>query len=358
MIIGVPKEIKKHEYRVSITPNGVYRLISEGHDVIVENDAGIGSGFRNIDYEKAGAKIVDRKEVFKRSELIVKVKEPLPEEYNLLEEGVAIFTFLHLASNPKLTEFLCMRKITAFAYETLEVNGNLPLLAPMSEIAGRMAPIVGAFYLQKGLKGGGILPTGIAGVNPAKMLIIGAGNVGFNCARVSFNMGYETVILNRGIERLQKIDEFFNGKVRTKILDKYSIEEELYNSDVIVCAILIPGGKPPVLIERKMLKKMKKGSVIIDVSIDQGGCIETARPTTHDNPIYIIEGVIHYMVANMPGAYPKSSTIALTNVTLPYIKMLANMGIKNAIKDRIFLTALNVYNGKITNENLAKSLII
>lgn len=355
MIIGCPKEIKKHEYRVAITPNGVYSLVSAGHKVLVERDAGIGSGFKNSDYEEAGAIIIDRNEIFQESELIVKVKEPLPEEYDLIKEGSAIFTYLHLASNRELTEFLCKRKITSFAYETLEVNGSLPLLAPMSEIAGRMAPIIGSFYLQKRFKGSGVFSTGVPGVNPARILIIGAGNVGFNSARVSFNMGFDTVVLNRGLERLQKVDEYFNGKVKTKILDKYNLEEELYKADIVVGAILVPGGKTPVLIDKKMLKKMKKGSVIVDVSIDQGGCIETAKPTTHDKPIYVVNGIIHYMVANMPGAYPRTSTIALTNVTLPYIKMIAELGIKESVRDRVLSTALNIYNGKITNDNLAKS---
>jgi len=355
MIISIPKEIKKHEYRVAITPNGVYTLVSDGHKVLVEENAGIGSGFENRDYEKAGANIVSKNELFKKAELIVKVKEPLPEEYELYEEGVALFTYLHLASNRKLVEFLCKRKIASFAYETLEVNGTLPLLAPMSEIAGRMAPIMGAFYLQKKFNGSGVFPVGVAGVESARILIIGAGNVGFNSARVSFNMGLDTIVLNRGIERLQKIDEYFNGRVKTKILDKYTLEEELYKADIVIGAILVPGGRTPILIDKKMLKKMKKGTVIVDVSIDQGGCVEGARPTTHENPVYIVDGIVHYMVSNMPGAYPRTSTIALTNATHPYIRMLANLGVDKAIKDKVLSTALNIYNGRITNSNLAKS---
>lgn len=356
MIIGCPKEIKKHEYRVALTPSGAYSLIEDGHKVLIEKDAGVGSGFKNKDYEKAGAIIVEKKRLFKESDLIVKVKEPLPQEYDLIEEGSAIFTYLHLAANQQLLKFLCERKVTSFAYETLEVNGCLPLLAPMSEIAGKMAPVIGAYYLQKIFKGSGILPTGATGVPTGRLLIIGAGNVGFNSARVSYNMGFDTVVLNRGVERLQKIEEYFNGRVKTKVLDKYNLEEELYKADIVIGGILVPGGKTPILINKKMLKKMKKGSVIVDVSVDQGGCVETAKPTTHDKPIYVMHGIIHYMVANMPGAYPRTSTIALTNATLPYIKTLAKMGVDRAMRDKVLSTALNVYNGKIKNENLAHSL--
>ncbi|MCX7770125.1 MAG: alanine dehydrogenase [Proteobacteria bacterium] len=358
MVIGVPREIKKQEYRVSITPSGVYSLVSEGNKVFVEKGAGLGSGFKDSDYENAGAVIMDKEKLFQEAELIIKVKEPLPEEYGYFRENTALFTFLHLASNFDLVEFLCKKRITSFAYETLEVNNTLPLLSPMSEIAGKMAPLVGSFYLQKRYKGAGLLPMGVTGIGSAKVLIIGAGNVGFNSARVSYNLGLETVVLNRGIERLQKIDEYFNGRVKTKILDNYNLEEELYSSDIIIGAILVPGGRTPILINRKMLKKMKRGAVIVDVSIDQGGCVETAKPTTHDRPIYIVEGVIHYMVANMPGAYPRTSTIALTNATLPYVKLIAKLGIDKAIKDKVLLSALNIYNGKITNDNLAKTFNI
>ncbi len=225
----------------------------------------------------------------------------------------------------------------------------------MSEIAGRMAPIMGAFYLQKKYGGSGLFPVGVPGVEAARVLIIGAGNVGFNSAKVSFNMGFDTVVLNRGMERLQKIDDYFSGKVKTKILDKYNLEEELCKADVVIGAILVPGGRTPVLINKKLLKKMKKGAVIVDVSIDQGGCVEGAKPTTHENPVYIEDGIVHYMVSNMPGAYPKTSTIALTNATMPYIRQIAKLGIKEAIKDKVLSTALNVFNGRVTNQNLAKS---
>ncbi len=356
MIIGVPKEIKRHEYRVGMTPMGVAILVNDGHEVLVEKGLGLGCGFKDSEYEKAGAKITDKSEIFKNAQLIIKVKEPLPEEYPLFRKKQALFTYLHLASNPQLIEFLRKNKITAFAYETLEVNNSLPLLAPMSEIAGKMAPIIGAYYLQKNKKGCGLLPIGAVGVRPAKVVIIGAGNVGFNSAKVSYNMGFDVVVLNRGIERLQKIDDYFNGKVKTRILNEYNLEEEIYDAHVIIGAVLVPGGKTPVLIKKDMLKKMMKGAVIVDVSIDQGGCVETAKPTTHDKPVYTVHGVIHYTVANMPGAYPRTSTIALTNATISFIRDMANMGIEKAIDDKIFRTALNIYNGEIVNENLRDSL--
>lgn len=357
MIIGVPKEIKRHEYRVAITPMGVSLLVKDGHKVLVEKNAGLASGFKNKDYEKSGAKITDKREIFEKSDLIIKVKEPLPEEYSLFRERQAIFTYLHLASNQGLIEFLCENKITSFAYETLEINGTLPLLTPMSEIAGKMAPIIGAFYLQKKEGGNGILPIGTVGVESGKLLVLGAGNVGFNSARVGYNMGFDVVVLNRGFDRLHKIDEIFNGKIKTKLLNSYNIEQELYDADVIIGAILIPGGRTPMLITKDMLKRMKKGSVIVDVSIDQGGCVETAKPTTHDKPVYKVNGIIHYMVANMPGAYPRTSTIALTNATIHYIREIANKGIEESTKDKILKTALNIYNGEIVHENLRKSLL-
>lgn len=354
MIIGVPTEIKKNEYRVAMTPMGVELLIKEGHEIYIEKGAGVGSGFDDIDYAKAGAKIVGKKTLFNKSQLIVKVKEPLEEEYDFFEEKQAIFTYLHLASNLKLINFLCKKKITALAYETLEVNKNLPLLAPMSEIAGKMAPLVGSYFLQKIHSGSGILPFGVVGVKPAKVVILGAGNVGFNSARVSYGMGMETVVLNRGMDKLQKIDEIYSGRIKTKVLNNFNVLEEIVDAHIVIGAILVPGGKTPIVINKEMLKKMKRGSVIVDVSVDQGGCVETTRPTTHDNPVYVVDGIIHYAVANMPGAYPRTSTMALTNATLNYILEIANKGIKMAIQDPIISTALNIYNGKVVHKELKK----
>jgi len=357
MIIGVPKEIKKEEYRVAVTPEGAAELKKDGHTILVETGAGEGSGFPDSEYLEADADVVDRATVFKKSELIIKVKEPLPAEYDLLKEEQTIFTYLHLAPNRELTEVLLKKKITGLAYETLQKDGSLPLLAPMSEIAGRMAPLMGAYFLQKIHRGAGVLATGAVGVKPAKAVILGAGVVGANAAHVCIGIGMDTVVINKGVERLQKLDELFMGRVKTLPLTSHNIAEEIKDADILVGAILVPGRKTPVLVTKEMLKTMKIGAVIIDVSVDQGGCIETSRPTTHDNPVYEVEGIIHYCVANMPGAYPRTSTLALTNATLPYIKLLANIGIEKAIKeDSAIKTALNTYEGKITNKALAETM--
>jgi alanine dehydrogenase len=357
MIIGVPKEIKTEEFRVGITPFGVQDLKRDGHTILIEWSAGGGSGFSDEEYVKAGAGIVEKKKLFEEAELVVKVKEPLPQEYDLLREGQALFTYLHLAPNRELTEVLLRKKITGIGYETLTKDGTLPLLAPMSEIAGRMAPLMGAYYLQKFKGGSGILATGASGVKPAKIVILGAGVVGTNAARVAFNLGMETVVMNKGTERLQKIDEMFMGRVETLPVTAQTIAEEIGGADIIVGAVLVPGGRTPVLITRQMLTTMKKGSVIVDVSVDQGGCVETSRPTTHDDPVFEVDGIIHYCVANMPGAYPRTSTLALTNATLPYVKIIAEKRIKKAVQeDPIIRSALNTYHGKIVNKALAESL--
>lgn len=357
MIIGIPKEIKEHEYRVGITPTGVRELKKEGHRIIIEKSAGNGSGFSDKDYTDAGAETLDKSILFKESELIVKVKEPLSSEYELLQEGQALFTFLHLAANPGLTDILLRKNIAAFAYETLEEDGTLPLLMPMSEIAGRMAPIVAGFYLQKVYKGQGILLSGVEGVPPARVLILGAGIVGINATRVALRMGARVTVINRGIEKLQHIDELFHGSVDTLPATEENIESEVLRADVVIGAVLVPGAKAPVLISRELVKRMKKGAVIVDVSVDQGGCVETTRPTTHNNPVYEVDGVIHYTVANMPGAYPRTSTLALTNRTLPYIKLLAKNGIENSSKEGSPLkSALNTYKGKIMHKAVAESM--
>ncbi len=357
MIIGVPKEIKTEEFRVGLTPVGARELARGGHTVLVETDAGSGSGFFDEAYRKAGAETVPREAVFSRADLIVKVKEPVSSEYPLLREGVALFTYLHLAPNPELTRLLLAKKVTALAYETLERNNSLPLLAPMSEIAGRMAPLMAAFYLQKFKGGSGVLPTGVSGVRPGKIVVLGAGVVGTNAARVGMGLGMETVVINRDTAGLQRIDELFKGRVRTIPMTAHALEEEIADADIIVGAVLVPGGRTPVLITREMLGGMKKGSVIVDVSVDQGGCVETSRPTTHDDPVFVVDGIVHYCVANMPGAYPRTSTLALTNATLPYIKLLANMGVEKAIGQSAEIrSALNIYQGKITNKALAESM--
>ncbi|MEW6570626.1 MAG: alanine dehydrogenase [Nitrospirota bacterium] len=357
MIIGVPKEVKKGEFRVGMTPYGVEELKNDGHDILVERGAGEGSDFYDAEYSKYGADLVERSLLFSKAELIVKVKEPVPPEYDLLRERQAIFTFLHLAANREIISVFLKKKIIGLAYETLEKNGSLPILAPMSEIAGRMAPIMGAYYLQKIHGGEGILPTGVLGVEPAKALILGAGIVGTNAARDCVGLGMDTVIMDIRMDKLQKIDEMFLGRVKTLPVTIHNIKDEIKVADIIIGAVLVPGGRTPVLVTRDMLKTIKKGTVIIDVSVDQGGCFETSIPTTHDQPVYEVEGVIHYAVSNMPGAYPKTSTVALTNVTLPYIKLLAKEGIEKAIRDNaVIRTAFNTYDGHIVHKALAESV--
>ncbi|MBI5075971.1 MAG: alanine dehydrogenase [Nitrospirae bacterium] len=356
MIVGIPKEIKKEEYRVAITSAGAAELKKKGHTVLIESGAGAGSGFSDGQYLQAGADVLDREAVFAGADLIVKVKEPLAPEYDFLRDGQALFTYLHLAPNRELTEVLLKKHIAAFAYETLEKDHTLPLLIPMSEVAGRMAPLMGAFFLQKFHGGTGLLPSGIEGVRPAKAVILGAGVVGTNAARTAYGIGMDVIVLNRGIERLQKIDEMFMGRVKTLSLTSGNIQQEIKDADIVVGAVLIPGGKTPVLISREMLKTMKKGAVIVDVAIDQGGTAETSRPSTHDKPVYEIDGIIHYSVANMPGAYPRTSTLALTNATLPYIKMIADIGIEKASDNPVLITALNTYDGKIVHPVIAAAM--
>lgn len=357
VIIGVPKEIKKEEYRVGITPFGAEELKRDGHTVLVETGAGEGSGFSDDEYLRSDADIVDRKTLFEKADLIVKVKEPLLPEYDLLREGQAIFTYLHLAPNPELTGLLLRKKVTALGYETLEKDGSLPLLVPMSEIAGRMAPLMGAYFLQKIHGGGGVLPTGAIGVNPGKALILGAGVVGSNAARVCVGLGMETYVMNKGSERLQRLDELFMGRIRTLPLTEHNIREGVRDADIVIGAVLVPGAKTPLLITRDMLRTMRKGSVIVDVSVDQGGCVETTRPTTHDNPVYEVDGIIHYTVANMPGAYPRTSTFALTNATFPYIKTVVQGGIEKMVReDPVITSSLNTYRGEIVHRALAESM--
>lgn len=357
MIVGVAREIKVQEYRVALTPQGAHQLGRDGHQVLVEQGAGLGSGFRDDEYLRTGCRVVERTTLFRESELIVKVKEPLPVEYDLLRPGQILFTYLHLAPNRQLTEQLLERGVTAFAYETLEKGGQKPLLAPMSEIAGRMAPLIGCFYLQRPEGGSGLLPCGVPGVQPARAAIIGAGTVGAGAARIAAGIGMETVVLNRGIERLRDIDQAFKGVVKSRILDDGSLLEEIAVADIVIGALYATGGRTPLIITRDMLAVMKPGAVIVDVAIDQGGCAETSHPTTHDAPVYSVEGITHYCVANMPGAYPRTSTQALVNATLPYIRTLARLGAEEAVKASPELaSALNLKGGKIVHKGVAASL--
>lgn len=357
MIIGVPREIKTEEFRVGMTPTGVMELVKQGHQILIETGAGEGSGFTDRDYAKAGAATMAKDTVFTNAELIVKVKEPLPQEYDYLQQGTAIFTYLHLAPNPTLTRLLLEKEITALAYETLEHDNQLPLLTPMSEVAGRMGPLMGAYYLQQCKGGTGVLPTGVCGVRPGKIVVLGSGVVGTNAAKVGVGLGMETVVLGRNPSSLLRIEKKFQGQAKTLTISPDTIAEEITDADIVIGAVLVTGGRTPIMITRPMLATMKRGAVIVDVSVDQGGCTETSRPTTHDAPIFTVDGIIHYCVANMPGAYPSTSTIALTNATLPYIKRLADQGINSAIaSDQTIRTALNTYCGEITNSALAESL--
>lgn len=359
MIIGVPREIKVEEYRVGVTPVGAAELVADGHTVMVETGAGEGSGFMDDEYQRSGARLCGREELFQESELIVKVKEPVEQEYDLLQEGRALFTFLHLAPNPGLTKVLLDKKIAGFAYETLESGGGLPLLRPMSEIAGRMAPLMAAFYLQRAVGGAGVLPTGVTGVKPARTVILGAGVAGTGAALVCQGMGLETIVLNRSEEGRARIDELFKGKVKTLPLTAEHIQDAIEFAEIVIGAILVTGGRTPVLITRDMLGILGRGSVLVDISVDQGGCFETTRPTTHAEPVYIVDGIVHYAVANMPGAYPNTATLALTNATLPYVRKLAGRGVEQAATGEGRLkTALNTWQGRIEHPGLAQDIKI
>jgi alanine dehydrogenase len=356
MIIGIPREIKEHEYRVGITPSGAGSLSDDGHTVMVESSAGEGSGFTDGEYLRAGALITDKSRLFRESELIVKVKEPANKEYQLFQEGQCLFTFLHLAPNRELTSFLLRKKITAFAYETLEEGGLLPLLMPMSEIAGKMAPVVAAYYLQKVHGGRGMLLTAVSGAPSAQLLIIGAGAAGMSALSVAYGMGSDITVINRGGEKLRRIDELYQGGVKTLLSTGDAVESEVLGADAVICAVLVAGATPPRLISRSLVSRMKRGAVIVDISVDQGGSVETTRPTTHSDPVYAVDGVIHYAVANMPGAYPRTSTQALTARTIPYIRELAKSGIGTVIKENpVLRSALNTYGGKIMHPAVAKA---
>ncbi len=360
MIIGVPKEIKNNENRVAITPAGVQQLVKEGHTVIIEKNAGVGSGITDEDYINVGAKIYDSNiEIFNNADTIVKVKEPLESEYDLFKEGQTLFTYLHLAAVPSLVTALAQKKVTAIAYETVKLaNGTLPLLAPMSEVAGRLSTQIGATMLQKYNGGSGILLGGVPGVLPAEVVIIGGGVVGINAAKMAVGLGAKVTIMDINKNRLTYLDDIFTGRVNTIFYNDYNVAQAVKSADLLIGAVLIAGEKAPKTVTEAMVKTMKKGSVIVDVAIDQGGSIETIdRVTTHDEPCYEKHGVIHYSVANMPGAVPRTSTYALNSVTLPYIQKIANSGPEVAmLNDPTLLEGLNVYKGHVTCEAVAKSL--
>jgi len=359
MIIGIPKEIKNNENRVALTPAGVLSFIKAGHKVLMEKDAGLGSSFLNEDYENAGAEILEgASSVWSGSDMIMKVKEPLPSEYVYFRQGLILFTYLHLAAEPTLAKELKEKGVIAVAYETVAVNGTLPLLTPMSEVAGRMSAQIGAQFLQKINGGKGILLSGVPGVNRGKVTIVGGGVVGMNAAKMAIGLGADVTIIDLNADRLRQLDDVFGHQIKTLMSNQFNIAESVAEADLLIGAVLIPGAKAPRLVTEEMVKSMKLGSVIVDVAIDQGGIVETCdHVTTHDNPVFEKHGVVHYSVANMPGAVPRTSTIALTNVTVPYALQIANKGIFKSISDNTSLKlGVNVAHGEITYEAVAKDL--
>jgi alanine dehydrogenase len=361
MIIGVPKEIKDNEFRVGMVPAGVKVLTELGHRVIIQEGAGEGSGIQNEEYVHAGGKVArGSDEVWSMAEMIVKVKEPLEQEYCKLKKHQILFTYLHLAPLAELTKVLLEKKVTGIAYETIrEHDGSLPLLTPMSEVAGRMAIQIGAQYLEKNQGGRGILLSGVPGVPPAQVVVIGGGVVGVNAAKIALGMGAQVTILDNHLPKLRYLDDVFLGRVATLASNSLTVAQSVRKADLLIGAVLIPGASAPKLVTRRMITTMKKGAVIVDVSVDQGGCIETTHPTTHSDPTFFVDGVLHYCVANMPGAVPRTSTFALTNATLPYAAKLAGMGFQQAIQsDSALGQGVNVFDGHVTYRAVADSLKI
>ena len=359
MKVGIPKEIKDHEYRVGVIPAGVHALVQDGHEVVVEEGAGNGSGIPDEEYALAGARLAsDPESVYGSAEMIVKVKEPIAAEFDRLQRGQTLFTYLHLAPLPELTEVLLEREVTGIAYETITDHSGraLPLLTPMSEVAGRMATLVGAYYLQRPLGGRGTLLSGVPGVPPGDVVILGGGIVGLNSAKVAHGLGSRVTILETNGERMRFLDDLFHGSVTTLASNHHNVMAALRRADVLIGAVLIPGASAPKLVTRAMLGEMKPRSVIVDVAVDQGGCFETTRPTTHSDPVFEVDGIVHYCVANMPGAVPRTSTFALNNATLPFTLALANQGPVEAIKSDPRLQAgVNTFKGHITYEAVAQS---
>jgi alanine dehydrogenase len=355
MRIGVVKEVKQDEYRVALTPAGAAELAQRGHEVVVEAGAGAGSAFLDVDFEAVGARIGTVDEVWATADLVLKVKEPLPEEYGRLREGQVLFTYLHLAADEELTRALLASGATCIAYETVETDDRrLPLLAPMSEVAGRLATQMGAWALEKAQGGRGILLGGVPGVPPAKVVVLGGGIVGYNAALIAVGMQADVWILDRSVERMRDLEMMLDGRITLAMSNRLQIENAAADADLIIGAVLIPGARAPKLITREMLAGLKPRAVLVDVAIDQGGCFETSRPTTHSDPIYEVDGIVHYCVANMPGAVPVTSTFALTNVTLPYVEAIADLGVREAVvRDRALARGVNVVAGKLTYEAVA-----
>ena len=355
--IGVVKEIKTDEYRVALTPAGARELVQRGHEVLVERGAGEGSAMPDADYERAGATIASVDEAWESAELLLKVKEPIEQEYTRLREDLVLFTYLHIAADEPLTRALVDSGIKAVAYETVETDDRrLPLLAPMSEIAGRLASQAGAYFLEKPLGGRGLLLGGVPGVQPGRVLVLGGGVVGYNAAVIAIGLGAQVTILDKSIDRMRYLDEILSGRVSTVMSSTLQIESMIGDADVVIGAVLVPGARAPKLVTREMLGGMKKGAIIVDVAIDQGGCVETAHATTHTDPVYEVDGIIHYCVANMPGGVPITSTKALTNATLPYVEAIAEHGLSEAVaRDKALAKGVNVLEGRITYEPVAEA---
>ncbi len=358
MIVGVPKEVKDNEFRVAVTPEGARELVRTGHDVLVEDGAGDGSNIPQDRYERAGATIAaSADDVWSKADLILKVKEPIQGEYDRLRPGQILFTYLHLAASAELTRTLLEREVSAVAYETVQTDGgHLPLLAPMSEVAGRMAPHVAARLLEKEYGGRGILMGGVSGVRPAKVLVLGAGMAGSNAAWIAAGMEAEVVVVDKNLDRLRFIDQIHKGRIITLMSDQLTLEQRVKETDVLIGSVLVPGARAPKLVTTEMVASMRPGSVVVDIAIDQGGCVETSRMTTHSDPTYVEHGVVHYCVGNMPGAVPNTSTYALTNVTLPYAIDVASKGLAGAVADDPALAlGVNAYSGALTNEGVAEA---
>jgi alanine dehydrogenase len=354
MRIGVAKEIKPDEYRVALTPAGALELINAGHEVAIETNAGNGSAFPDNAYTRVGATIASVDDVWERSDLVLKVKEPIASEYARLREGQILFTYLHIAADEPLTRALIDSGVTAVAYETVEVRGGLPLLAPMSEVAGRLAPQAGAYFLEKPLGGRGLLLGGVPGVAPGKVVIIGGGVVGYNAAVIALGLGAQVTILDRSIDRMRHLEEVLSGRVTLLMSSSLQIAASVEDADLVIGAVLVPGALAPKLVTREMIAGMKSGAVVVDVAIDQGGCFETSRATTHADPVYVVDAVTHYCVANMPGGVPVTSTRALTNATLPYVEAIARDGLRDAVAaDPALAKGVNVIEGKVTYEAVA-----
>ncbi|MFI2612095.1 alanine dehydrogenase [Kitasatospora sp. NPDC018619] len=358
MKVGIPREVKNHEYRVAITPAGVHELVRNGHEVYIEDNAGLGSSIPNEEYVAAGATILPTAdEVWATADLLLKVKEPIASEYHRLRKGQTLFTYLHLAADRAGTDALIASGTTAIAYETVQQsNGALPLLAPMSEVAGRLAPQVGSYHLMRPAGGRGTLPGGVPGTHPAKAVVIGGGVSGWHAATIAVGMGYEVTLLDRDINKLREADRIFGTKVKTIVSNAFELEKAVLEADLVVGAVLIPGAKAPKLVTNELVSRMKPGSVLVDIAIDQGGCFEDSRPTTHDDPTFKVHNSVFYCVANMPGAVPNTSTYALTNATLPYVLELANRGWKDALRrDAALAKGLNVHEGQITFPAVAEA---